>query len=190
MALSALERNKPFDLILMDVQMPVMDGFAATLELRSKGYRGPVIALTANAMDRDKSKCLSAGCNDFVTKPIKMELLIKAIGKYLKVVDTSKEQATGADTAKRAVLAQKFNQELPTEIAQLEEAVERQDRQQLKDVAKLVLGKAAAAGLKDIAPAAAKLLMAAENEQSWTTLSKTITDFAAECAPSTARQAA
>ena len=108
-------RGKPYDLILMDVQMPVMDGFAATLHLRSNGYRGPIIALTANAMDRDRSKCLNAGCNDFVSKPIQMEKLFKAIGRYLNVVKVAKEpkkdDATAA--AKRAAAAQKFYQELP-----------------------------------------------------------------------------
>ena len=90
-ALAARARGTPFDLILMDVQMPVMDGFTATLQLRNGGYSGPIIALTANAMDRDRSKCLNAGCNDFVTKPIQMEKLLKAIGRYLKVVPVKQE---------------------------------------------------------------------------------------------------
>src|SRR5258708_18678724 len=104
----------------MDVQMPVMAGFTATLQLRSKGYRGPIIALTANAMDRDRSKCLSAGCNDFVTKPIQMDKLFKAIGKYLTVVPVAPKSSLIADATaapvNRAALAQKFYQELPAEL--------------------------------------------------------------------------
>jgi signal transduction histidine kinase/DNA-binding NarL/FixJ family response regulator len=179
-ALAAVNRNAPYDLILMDVQMPIMDGFTATQELRGKGYRGPIIALTANAMERDRSKCLDAGCNEFVTKPIEMQKLIKAIGRYLKVVPvaktpTTKEDATAA--ANRALLVQKFYQELPAELVQMEQAIERQDRDRIKDISKLVLGTAAAAGLKEVAAEAAKLLMSAEGNQSWIVLRQALTEF-------------
>jgi signal transduction histidine kinase/CheY-like chemotaxis protein len=193
-ALSALNRNAPYDLILMDVQMPVMDGFSATQELRGKGYRGPIIALTANAMERDRSKCLDAGCNDFVTKPIDMEKLIKAIGRFLRVVPVAKQAALTPDAAaaaaNRAIAAQKFYSELPAELAQIEQAIERQDRQRIKDVAQLVLGKAAAAGLKDIAAEAAKLVMGAETEQSWMVIRQTVTEFARNSQSESASQAA
>jgi Amt family ammonium transporter len=191
-ALGAVARGKPYDLILMDVQMPVMDGFAATLHLRSNGYRGPIIALTANAMDRDRSKCLNAGCNDFVSKPIQMEKLFKAIGRYLNVVKVAKEpkkdDATSA--AKRVAAAQKFYQDLPGELAQIDEAVEREDRVQLKEIAQLILGTAATAGLKDVAPQAAKLMQSAENETSWTVLRQAVTEFVRDCQPESQRQAA
>jgi signal transduction histidine kinase/CheY-like chemotaxis protein len=191
-AMAAAGRGKPFDLILMDVQMPVMDGFTAMLELRGKGYRGPIIALTANAMDRDRSKCLNAGCNEFVTKPIQMEKLFKAIGRYLKVVPVVPEPALAdeAAAASRAAQAQKFFQELPDELAQIEQAIERQDREQIKEVAQLMLGKAAAAGLKNVAPQAAKLLQSAENEQSWTILRQAVTEFARDTQPESQSQAA
>jgi signal transduction histidine kinase/DNA-binding NarL/FixJ family response regulator len=189
-ALAAMAAGKPFDLILMDVQMPVMDGFAATLHLRGKGYRAPIIALTANAMERDRNKCLTAGCNDFVTKPIRMEKLIKAMGRYMKVTDISKENKEDAATlAARAALAQKFYQELPTQLAQIDQAIEKQDRVRLQEAAQLVLGKAATAGLKDIAPQAARLLHSAQNEQSWTALRQAASDFAKDCKPPTPKAA-
>jgi DNA-binding response OmpR family regulator len=174
--------------------MPVMDGFTATLNLRGKGYRGPIIALTANAMERDRSKCLSAGCNDFVTKPINMEMLFKAIGRYLKVVQVAQEPALTEDVsaiaASRAAQVEKFYQELPSELAQIEQAIEQKDRVRLKEIVQLILGKAAAAGLKNVAPQAAKLLHSAQRERTWIAVRKAVTEFARDSQPESQCQAA
>ncbi len=81
-ALAAMESDKPFDLILMDMQMPVMDGYEATRTLRERGYSGPIVALTACATTADRVNALEAGCNHYVTKPINREELVNTAVEY------------------------------------------------------------------------------------------------------------
>jgi signal transduction histidine kinase len=78
---SALKND--FDLVLMDIQMPRLSGDEATKRLREKGYRRPVIALTAHALQEDRKRCFEAGCNDYLTKPVQRGELIRAIGRLM-----------------------------------------------------------------------------------------------------------
>lgn len=75
--------HRPFDIILMDVQMPEMDGLEATKMIRQKKERQPVIlAMTANAMQGDEEECLLAGMNDYLSKPVKLEALVSMLKKW------------------------------------------------------------------------------------------------------------
>jgi signal transduction histidine kinase/CheY-like chemotaxis protein/HPt (histidine-containing phosphotransfer) domain-containing protein len=75
--------NGDFDAILMDIQMPHMNGYDATRKLRQAGYKKPVIAVTAHAMRGDKEKCLAAGCDDYISKPINRQQLVDVLREYL-----------------------------------------------------------------------------------------------------------
>jgi len=79
-------RHGSFDLVLMDCQMPVMDGFEATRRIRERergSRRLPVVAMTANAMVGDREKCLKAGMDDHIPKPVRVDALHRALTRWL-----------------------------------------------------------------------------------------------------------
>ena len=72
-----------FDIVLMDIKMPIMDGLEATKAIKEKYPGLPVVALTANAFDSDRQLALQAGCDDFLSKPVSSDLCIKTIRKFV-----------------------------------------------------------------------------------------------------------
>src|SRR5689334_10464875 len=83
-AADAACRGEPFDAVILDLQMPVLDGYGAATELRNRGFTGPVIALTADTSPADRERSLAAGCSVHLNKPIGRDALLKAIDNALR----------------------------------------------------------------------------------------------------------
>jgi CheY-like chemotaxis protein len=87
-ALRAIERSEcraePFDVVLLDMQMPVKDGYTTARELRARGFKQPIIAVTAHAMQGDRQRCLEVGCNDYTPKPLEPRRLLELISQHCR----------------------------------------------------------------------------------------------------------
>jgi PAS domain S-box-containing protein len=79
----AEDQKRPFDLVLMDMQMPLVDGYTATARLRAQGVTTPIVAVTAHAMTGDRRKCLDVGCDGYLAKPIHREQLLHTVARHL-----------------------------------------------------------------------------------------------------------
>jgi len=101
-ALEALEESS-YDLVLMDVQMPVLDGLEATKLIRkdARWCMLPVVGLTAHAMAGDRERCLGAGMNDYLAKPVRTPALLETVGKYVPQPEHAGDRTAGA-TARAA----------------------------------------------------------------------------------------
>ncbi|MEL6133254.1 MAG: response regulator, partial [Bacteroidota bacterium] len=86
--------QQTYDIVMMDVQMPVLDGLAATKKIRQSPIQPQpiIIAMTANAMQEDRTKCLEAGMNDYITKPIKPSTIQEVLTKWGEAHKVSEEQ--------------------------------------------------------------------------------------------------
>ncbi|MFW6114191.1 MAG: PAS domain S-box protein [bacterium] len=175
------EAGDPYDLILMDIRMPVMDGYDATRCLRENGWTGPIVAVTANAMRGDREKCLQAGCDDFLPKPIEQEGFLGILERYLggkgAVTDKSPAAAADHDTASQnklfdgmlepetiEQLVHEYAWTLSLKAEAMEQALNQQDLDMLATLAHELKGVASMYGFSDVSEKARSLQELAGSE--------------------------
>lgn len=158
--------NTGFDLIFMDMQMPVMDGVEAVKLLRHQKYNKPIIALTANVMSESKEICISIGCNDFLSKPVDRNRLYEVMSEYLRVAaDTVEGNATMLDPIQSplmddpalAEIVLLFTNELGKKCANIEDALDKQDWDVLRDIFHQLKGSGGGIGFPMVTEIAAKI---------------------------------
>ena len=175
----AVERvlEESFDLVLMDMQMPVMDGPEATEILRQAGCVVPIVALTANVGLDDRDRCLTAGCNDFLSKPIDRRHFYSVISRFLEKAGT---MVKPDDALARGDLQQKYIVLLAERLQEVRQAYDNNDRMRIKSLMHQFKGSAGGYGFAALGRIAADV-EAALKANIDADISAGLADFMREC---------
>jgi len=142
-----------YDLILMDMQMPIMGGVEAIEKLRVAGYKNPIVTLTANALKQDRERCAKAGADDYLTKPLDLETFYSILKTYLSNPETAKPVFSEAYVSDDLLedpefkeLVNKFLEDLPDKLHDINEAYQNQNWSDMKSLIHKLKGTGASFG--------------------------------------------
>ncbi len=180
-----MARNGEFDMVLMDMQMPVMDGFTAVRKLRNEGFNLPIYALTADAMKGAEEACRDAGCTGFLTKPIDLDKVLRTVAEVIREVNpqrvrhvdveptmeettaipiadepqpsTPMTQSMELDLAALREIARDYLPYLKEQIVELSNAWDQRDYDDVAQIAHSIKGSAGTFGLDEFTEPAGKL---------------------------------
>jgi CheY-like chemotaxis protein/HPt (histidine-containing phosphotransfer) domain-containing protein len=177
-ALSRTESER-FDVILLDLSMPVLDGFEAAREIRAKGLSTPILGLTSNELDEERSRARAAGCDDILHKPVERDALLRAILERIPAhslpsaspfgeEDTCETESTSptvgsiprsvfADDEDMTELIDWFTQDLCSDIERIDEALDQGDLEELGRIAHHLRGSGGSYGFPLLTRAASRL---------------------------------
>ena len=197
MAQKSKDEGTPYDLILMDIQMPEMNGYEATQWLRQHDWKGPIVALTAHAMVGDREKCIRAGCDDYLSKPVSSatlrEVLARCLGQTLAATEGEDGTHNAGDgpvglleggplsAATVARLIAEFAQELPDRARAIEDALRRRDVHRLTELTHQLKGSAALYGFAQVAKMAHGIHQGATAEADLEPLQAAVSDLVRLC---------
>jgi signal transduction histidine kinase/CheY-like chemotaxis protein len=156
-ARAALDAGTPYDVILMDMQMPVLDGYGAASKLRATGYRGPIVAVTAHAMAGDRERCESAGCDGYLSKPVERAQLIGTVARFMAAAQPPEPDlvSTLVDDQDMEDIVRQYVRDLPQRSSAILRAFQVSDVETLKRLAHQLKGSAGTYGFPLITEAAA-----------------------------------